>query len=170
MIRTRKVVSYVAITALMFVSTAATLPVSAVVSTSGGMNARRLDCVGCDACNGAGGNHQTFANGGRDGVVHVCFEGVACGAHAFNSNCKGDETDSEASGEVTSTEVSWESIGKLEGGELERHLRESRGRWRLRSDLGTVQWTDCYGNLVASIPIDSPEQQAIYAAAQVASN
>lgn len=120
----------------------------------------RLDCVGCDACNGAGGNHITFANGGRDGVKHECNAGSTCNVvHLFSTRCGGGEEHDAALGENPSTNeaVSWEALSALEGGDLVEHLKSSDGRWTLPQELGTMQWVDCFGNLVASIPLSASQ-------------
>lgn len=117
----------------------------------------RLDCVGCDACNGAGGNHETFANGGRDGVKHECFTGSTCSVHDFKSTCGGGETDDAGEPRVA---VSWETVSALEGDALADFLRESQGRWVLQAEYRTIQWKDCYGNLVASIPVSVTQAQS----------
>jgi len=110
----------------------------------------RRACVGCDSCNGAGGNHQTFAGGGRDGVAHPCFEGSTCLSHSFSSGCGGNQTEEDAS---MSESISWASIAAADPRQLQELLSANPDRWSLSDDRHAMQWTDCYGTLVASIPM-----------------
>lgn len=133
---------------------------AATEPTDVGTSLPRLSCVGCDGCNGAGGNHITFNGGGRDGVRHDCFDGSTCSVHNYNSSCGGELTDEQAFQEFNAAKaISWDDLSKLDGDSLADQLRTSKGRWTLRADSGTMLWSDCFGNIVASIPVDAEKLQ-----------
>lgn len=140
---------------LIYSQSAATAATTDGRSSSAASSLPRLDCVGCDACNGAGGNHITLANGGRDGVVHECFAGQQCSTavHPFKTSCGGEEVDDALSSDA----LSWDSLSMLEGEELVEFLRSSGGRWSLDEDSSTMQWADCYGTLIASMPMSATQ-------------
>jgi hypothetical protein len=124
--------------------------------------AARPGCVLCDSCNGGSGNHITSNGGGREGSAHVCFTGSTCNVHDFNPECAVEE-ENKAAG---SAKVSWQSLQNMNGAQLADLLSRTPNRWVVRADLGTIQVTDCYGNLVASLPIS--ESQLSTAASVVA--
>lgn len=120
-------------------------------------------CVLCDSCNGSSGNHVTAVGGGRDGVAHPCFTGSTCNVHDFNSSCGGSEQNNDG---IEARELSWQAVAEMNGEALQRFLSSQPQRWRLRSDLRTIQWSDCFGNLVASIPLSSSQVAVAVAAAE----